>query len=197
MGNRRWGAFLFWVGCAVACSDDDSGNTVSTGLPADRKLSSLDAASAERACRSLNAGLARVISPDDLLRGQCASLAINENARVRDGQLEVDLAACESDTDACASEPDAFGVPPQPELADCDDEMGDDQFSRCDATVGELEACFNRMLDALASSLSKQSCDNAEAVIRGDDQDFEPASIPECRTLATKCPEVGTVLDDD
>jgi hypothetical protein len=108
--------------------------------------------------------------------------------------LTVDVAKCQMITDSCIADPASAGVnvnTPVDTNIDC---MGADtaEFAGCEATVGELEACFNSLFDAYTQVLASLTCNNGQKIAEnGGPEETDVSMIPECVSLKTKCPKVS------
>jgi hypothetical protein len=190
------------IACGSDASEGGSGGgtggtqvTVSTGLPADRTLSSFDDADARRACQALGDGAAQVIPQSELLRAQCASYAIGETAKLNsDGTaININTADCETVTKACQADPASVGVNADGSVADsdCSTAMAGEHVASCEATVAEYETCVNALLGAAKVTLASLTCANAKTLIEDDGpKDLNAADIPACKAFLTKCPSV-------
>lgn len=59
----------------------------------------------------------------------------------------------------------------------------------CTATVGELEACLQSMVDLQKQAFSSLSCDDTESYLSLMEE-FEDFQTPECDVIMTKCPDM-------
>lgn len=202
MVGRRWVAWLRIVsvvslGVSACGGDDDGSSRISTGLPADQKLSSFDPGETKKACEALSDGLMSVITSREVLRTQCVSLGISENATARDGKLEVDVAACQKTADACVEDPDAYDIDESSivDASSCNASNTTGALAHCDATVAEYEACFNEMVQVLRRSLAAITCAQGNALANSEESDaFDPGSVPQCQSFTTKCPDAETTI---
>jgi hypothetical protein len=201
--DAAFAGWLFIVGNA-GCGSSGHGGGVSTGLPPDQKLSTLDDHGAQAACMSLTDGLVASISESQLLRAQCASLAIAASASESNGTLQIDQQKCSASTDACVKNPDQNGVEPSDtdpasvlnDSNDCSSAMAGDNLKDCVATVREYEACANALVGELQRRLAAISCANAKNLSSDDDgnDDSILETLPACQSFKAKCPTFS--LDD-
>jgi hypothetical protein len=175
--SKIFATLLVGTSLAAGCGgdDDDGGGDVSTGIAPNRLLSEVTDDEAAQACESLAAGFDARLSPEMLVRTICTIAG----AAVADTTED-----CETARDECiaaASDPNT----PQGDALDvdaiqfeCDGEGGAD-LRECTSTVGELETCFNDLLDQISTALSSVSCDDAATVSEEDinglqESTFEP-----------------------
>jgi hypothetical protein len=175
-----------------------SGGSVSTGLPPDEKLSALDDASAQKACQALSDSVNSVITPDDVVRAQCTSLAIRASASTLNGEVTVDVQKCQQMADACVANPPATitANTSTTDESDCSTSMADATLKGCDATVRDYEACANAVVGELQRRLAGFTCPNGKMLLNGDTElDF--ATLPECKTFQNECPDVPLTASVD
>lgn len=205
MGTRVWTSLLSSVllgSAGTHCtSDNPSGDgngagasTITTGLPADKKLSSFDNEDAQAACKSLSDGVSELISPSELQRARCAAEAINDTAKVNADktQVTIDLAECNSVAQQCQANPASFGLEPITDEDDCDKAVANAQIMQCEATVAEYEACVRKILEQAKQGINGTKCENAETLIKTDGRPTkpDPDRIAECIAFHEKCPLV-------
>jgi hypothetical protein len=180
------------------CGDDEKSSavTVSTGLPSAQKLSSFDDEDAKAACEALNEGAAEIISDAELIRSQCASLAIRRTAKVNSAQTQVtlDIAQCETAARECETAPVSYGISAQSgrDESDCDDATANQQVLACEATVSEYEACVSKVLGQAKQTLANIACANGRALLESDGAEtkLDPQRFEECKLFLDKCPDV-------
>lgn len=188
---------LLALGCAH-CADDDKSSavTVSTGLPSQQKLSAFDDDDAKAACEALNDSATEIISDAELIRSQCASVAIRTTAKVNSEQTQVtlDIAKCETTAKACEAAPIKYGITAEGgrDDTDCDDATANQQILACEATVSEYEGCVGKVLLQAQQSLAKISCANGKALLESDGAEtkLDPQRFAECKLFLGKCPDV-------
>ena len=188
---------LLGLAC-TRCADDDTNSAVrvSTGLPSEQKLSTFDDEDAQAACEALNQGASEVISDGELIRSQCASLAIRTTAKVNSEQTQItlDIAKCETAARECQDAPIQYGIKAGDgrDEGDCDDATANQQVLACDATVSEYEACVSKVLDQAKQTLATISCANGKALLESDGAEtkLDPQRFAECRLFLDKCPDV-------
>ena len=178
--------------------DDGSGagtTIITTGLPADKKLSSFDDEDARAACESLSAGVGQLVSKTELLRAQCAAEAINKTAKINADQTQVtiDLAECNAALQQCQANPASFGLEPIVDGDDCDKAVANAQIKQCEATVAEYEACVRKILEQAKQGINSTKCENAETLLETDGRPTKPDAeqIAECIAFHDKCPSVN------
>lgn len=195
---RRMIAAAVLVMAACGGGGGGSGGSVSTGLPPDEKLSALDDASAQKACQALSDSVNSVITPDDVVRAQCTSLAIQASASTVNGEVSLDVQKCQQMTDSCVANPPATitGNSSTTDSSDCSMTTADATLKGCDATVREYEACANAVVAELQSRLASFTCPNGKMLLNGSTElDF--GSLPECKTFQTECPNVPLTASVD
>lgn len=197
------------TGIALGCgSDDDRAPDVSTGLPAQEKLSDIPEADVHSVCDAIERGAAEIASPAAVERLVCTGGGIAASTTVVAGKPAVDVAMCEDFVKRCeadkttASESGGdfdFSIETQ-----CADAEVTAKLDRCEATVAEFEACLNSTLStvkALFASLTCAAFEDFEAAQKRF-QDTTPATLgPECEALESKCAGLfddlrGTQHDD-
>lgn len=172
-------------------SGSTGSSTVSTGLPATKRLGEITQAEAESLCNSLSASARDVFGDEELHRFTCTIGALPGSIRQgANGMAEIDRVACEQMVSACLME--------EPEETTNDTDCGNTQLvasaAGCEATVGELEACLNASLTALRGLLERFNCNTpASELMMGGGFD-EPAA---CETLDMKCPGVLDGIGED
>lgn len=196
----------------MGCGDDDGGGTtVSSGLPKDQKLSELDEGDLKTACETVADSLADVISDDESKRIDCTAASIAGSVKVVNGKPQADVAKCKELVDECV----AMGGPESSGSGDddpIDTDLGADerdctttddtarQFEDCSATVGEYESCLGAALTEINALFSAINCDtlsDLEMVQERFSGGFEIEALPECQSLAEKCPEIDLAGGDD
>lgn len=169
---------------AAGCGGDSGGGDVSTGLPPTRLLSEVTEEDAEAACERLQAGFEQRFNRTTVVQAAC-TLGAASFASTPD--------SCNDVRDACIDEANAPGSETMMGIEftevdfDCGSGMSD--LEECgDATVAELETCFNDTLDQLTALLNRFTCADAASVDEGDLEGFgdmvaEPAqscAVLEC-----------------
>jgi hypothetical protein len=180
------------------CGGDDTTppGSVSTGLPSQQKLSAFDDEDAKAACEALNDSALVIISDSELIRSQCAALAIGTTAKVNTEktQITLDIATCEMAAKQCESEPAKFDITAAGgrDESDCEDATANEQVMSCDATVSEYEACVSRVLRQAKQALANISCANGKVLLESDGAEtkLDPQSFAECKLFSGKCPNV-------
>jgi len=155
---------LVGTSLAAGCGggDGDGGGDVSTGIAPNKLLSEVTTDEAAQACERLSAGFDARLSQATLIRTICTIAG----AAVADTPED-----CETARDQCietADDPNA----PVGEAFDTEEikfECAEDfDLTQCTSTVGELETCFNELLDQISSALNGVTCDDAASVTMED-----------------------------
>jgi hypothetical protein len=192
--QRRAARIVFVMGLIAGCGGDDGSAGVSTGLPTQQKLSTLDDDEVKQACRSVSDAAMMVITPSAIQRASCLSLGVQAGLNGSGSEAKVDVAKCQQAVDTCVS---SAGKETKDNY-ECDSASAND-VQGCEATVGEYETCFNSFLNLLQQRLTQLTCQNAEKLSGSAyEQDVDASSIPDCQNLMTKCPdaELGLPLSD-
>jgi hypothetical protein len=189
----------------AACGGDDDGDGggggVSTGLPKDEKLSSLDADDSEKLCTNLAASFNGVLSDADKKRINCTVLALPLSITVgTDGKIAGDIPKCKELVTKCSNGETISTQPPALDVDQvfidansCSDGSGTEGFADCDATVAELESCASAMKKALSGRFDIINCDalsDIEGLMNMNTEDLEIDSQAECKSLVEKCPDI-------
>ena len=188
------------AGGALACGDDDEDDApgaVSTGLPADARLSELTDAERAQTCRAF------VDAVSDALQGQLAMIqcevdAVRETIAISlSGQVRFDLAQCEQRVAAClAAPPDAgtdAGVGAAVPGLDCTPAATEAQRS-CDATVAQYERCWSAVVTDFDDFGSVISCEHAVATLEASSGMMSAGTRvppPDCAELMRLCPQIS------
>ena len=185
--KQRWIAILV---LAAACGGGSGGGggTVNSGLPPDEKLSELDDASLQKICQAFDDGYNSAITPSDSVRVECTGTAIESSASNVNGEIVVDVQKCQQMADACVANPpqNVTDDSAAPDL-DCTTAMQNSNLQNCGATVHEFEACVNAMISEVENLRAMLTCANGKMLLSSD-QDINFASLPECKSLQTDCP---------
>jgi hypothetical protein len=197
---RTWTAVSVCALSLIACGDD-GGNHVSSGLPANEKLSSLDTGDAQQLCKSLASSFNNVVSDSDRKRIACTVLALPLSVKESStGQIQADVPKCKSLVTRCLNGETISTEEPAFEVADefideasCTDAKASENLAGCEASVSEFETCANAILGALSGKFDIISCDSLsdpEGIMEMSTDDLELASHPECKQLNSKCPNI-------
>jgi hypothetical protein len=169
---------------AAGCGDDGDGGggDVTTGIAPNKLLSDVTEAEAQSACMRLQSGFERTFDEDKLTEALCTITGVAFTDTTAD---------CNMFKADCIQEASMSGTDAMEELGEveftCDGESG---FAECTGTVGQLETCFNDILDQFEALLNQFSCDDAATVGEDDLEGFGsmadqlPASCE-----AVGCPE--------
>jgi hypothetical protein len=157
-------------------------------------LGSLTEQDIQTACEAVSQAGAVLSSPTNVVRSECFTKGLTGSITASaDGTVTVDVAKCQMVTDSCVADPAGAGV-----MADAEAESGIDcvnadaaEFASCEATVGELETCFNKIFQAYTAVLASLTCDNGQELVAGGGADgVDTSTIPECMSLKAKCPKL-------
>jgi hypothetical protein len=167
---------------SVGCGDDGDGGGGS-GVDSSKTGDELSDAEATKLCESTESKGAD-IELDDM---QFCVIGVTVQS--------MDKATCEQTVmQACADDDGGDGDTTddntdEDDDDDCADAKGD--LEGCTATVGEIEECFDALLD-WANKLDGISCDDAGKVTQ------DSLAIPEkCATVQQKCPKLLGDVEDD
>ncbi|HET6333496.1 MAG TPA: hypothetical protein VFG30_09805 [Polyangiales bacterium] len=192
----------------LACGDDDGGGNVSTGLPANAKLSSLDSADAEKLCTSLANSFNGILSDSDKKRITCTALALPLSIKQSSaGKIEGDVSKCKDLVSRCISGEKVSDAEPAIDVnekfideSSCKEAQTSENISMCEANVGEFEDCADAMLDTLKGQFDIINCDSLsdpEKLMEMTSDDSDGDSPPECEAINTKCPSLDFGGGDD
>ena len=187
MGQRLCIAMLaVCFGLAFGACDSSDGGSSEIDLGSDDKVaSSLTEAEATSACEKAQKKMAGTGDGEAQKHMICVTMGLMVKS------FGGDDAACQTNYDECMK-----AEPQEPTDEDetqdgCEDAYAD--LQECDATLGEIEACFNDMLaaqdaayDALLDVTCSSTAEELEA-LQGEDGFEEPAS---CVALEKTCPGV-------
>lgn len=172
-------AFMACAGTGVAagCGGDSEGNAASTGLPPTKLLSDITEDEAQQACERLRDSFQQRFNEQTLIESFCTMYS---------AAVATTPDSCNDFRDACTEE----AAQPGSDVMDLDLDAIDfgcemAEVEDCgDATVADLERCFNDTLNLLDGMLNRYSCADA-AMVEADDLeglDFEPA--PSCEVVS-------------
>jgi hypothetical protein len=189
----------------AACGGDDDGDGggggVSTGLPKDEKLSTLDADDSEKLCTNLAESFNDVLSDADKKRINCVVLALPLSITIgNDGKIAGDIPKCKDLVMKCSNGESISTQPPAIDVDQvfidensCTDGSSSEQLAGCDATVAEFESCASAMKKALSKRFDIITCDalsDIEGLMKMSADDIELDNQPECKSLVEKCPDI-------
>lgn len=169
---------------AAGCGDDeDGGGDVTTGIAPSTQLADVTTEQLASACPRLKAGFDRVFQADKLIRSIC-TLAGAAAADTR--------ADCIMIRDQCIEEASMAGSDTLEGLSEveftCEDDTESD-INQCTGTVGQLETCFNDMLDTFDDLLNQYTCDDAASVEQDDLEGFgDMVGVSPASCEAVGCP---------
>lgn len=170
--------------CACAGDDEEEspgdGSGFSSGLATSRQASTLSVDEARAFCQSLSTELGRVFSPGRLTAAVCEASAAFLTSTV--GECDQMAQTCIAEDAAAA---DTTGLLDTADV-DCADAHSD--LSACDATVGQLEVCFNDTIEELAAVFDSYACENAASleIANAPDTDSVPTASS-CAALESGC----------
>jgi hypothetical protein len=188
--------FTLLAGASLAAGcggdDDSGGGDVSTGIAPSKLLSEVTTDEAAEACENLQEGFASRLSRDKLVRSICTIFG---------AALADTPETCEQSRDECitaSNDPEAAEgeAPNVDEIQfECD---GGAALSECTSTVGQLETCFNDLLDQISTALDGVTCDDA-ATLEMDDVDVfrESTFEPPASCEVVDCGESSPFGSDD
>ena len=188
---------------AGACGgDDESGNRVTTGLPANEKLSTLDDSDAQQLCTSLADSFNNMLSDSDRKRISCTVAALPSSISVTaSGEIKGDVAGCKQLVSKCMNgesvgtgEP-AFEVGEEfIDASSCSDPHASEGLAGCEASVSEFESCASAMLETLSDRFAIIDCaslsDPKQLQNMSSSEDLTLEAQPACEPLSTKCPGI-------
>ena len=183
------------VGFGACGGDGGSGSPSTVDMGEDNVVaSSLTQAEAEAACQQVVAAEAAQVGESDAKQIGCITMGIM--MKVMGGG---DAQACQMTYDQCMQSDEVFE---EDDSGQGDDPCKDvyEESKNCEATLGELETCYNaRMAQGFAAMQQMKSlnCNSTDEDMQAmDNMD----SIPEeCKVIEEKCPELyqSTVLGGD
>lgn len=189
----RWCALAMLAVAACGGDDDSNGGGTVTGLPSQQKLSTLSDADVKKACQSVNDRAATVFTTEALARAFCVPFGVQEAVSYANDEVVIDVNKCQEFVDTCVSSAEEEADPNEPTGGDVNDcgEASAEDLAGCDATVAEYEACIDKVFSETKRRLSELTCQNAEEISSEEYQndELDPAKIPECQTVMAKCPD--------
>lgn len=173
MTNASKKVLLFFALSLPACESNPEPR-VDTGLPADKKGSSLDLDEQNRICEARDDyARSRVDDYYDLnVRFTCTGSAIFV-AQQAGGTVE----ACRSALEMCLKSP--------PVIGDSDCTLPD--WSTCEATIDQVELCLTDSMDALIAFMESVSCERI-AEYNGEPPKRDDMKSANCESAAAVCP---------
>jgi hypothetical protein len=162
------GSAFVAMGWCVGCGDDGDGGggDVTTGIAPSKLLSDVTPSEAAQACQRFQAGIEARLSRAELVRSACTLF----------GAAFADTAAdCATQRDMCIQQADQAGSQTMMaiEMNEFELDCSEGASLECSSgTVGQLETCFNDMLDAARAALSGWSCDDAATLTMDDLENF-------------------------
>ncbi len=187
----------FFLVPIAACGDDDSGSSADGGsssssgggdgafdsaLQDDMAVSSITIDQARDLCIAATEYLNETYSSGNLTQLACTTVGLVAGSPEQ----------CRDLVEMCTSEGGPGEQPPMFEQ-DPDESCSDitiGEVTDCDATVGEIEACFTaarKVLDDLLNSISCDQAGNNEALANLATMGDPTESTPECMALEEKC----------
>ncbi len=178
-------SLLLGAGLAAGCGgDSDSDGDVSTGIAPNKLLSDVTPDEAAQACENLQAGFQARLSQDVLVRSICTIFGA-ASADTKDACIQARDECIQASNDPGASGGD---VPDVDAIQfECQDGA---VLTECTSTVGELETCFNDLLDQISSALNDITCDDAASLQAEDIDTFRESTFqPPASCEAVDCGE--------
>lgn len=174
-------AGLLMVGTSLSACDIGGLNLGRDG----KSVSSLSAEDKKEACEKLDDYYNKEIPPEEQKRAACTFAGIFAAAfaaPMTDAELQM---ACAEARDQCI---DAPAMDSGEEEDTC---TFDDTPDSCEATIGEVEACYEDLVEATKEAYADLDCatltlEDMEEMTSGDDT---PES---CKTLEEKCPSTSS-----
>ena len=183
MSKRGWNGRLVAGGLALAaigatCGGD--GATFSSGLEKGAELGTLSPGDADKLCQALNNWMQNEFA-GEIKELTCRGTGIAAGSFAGGGSAAQQQAACKAAYDQCLKQPSEA-----PKSSTCDKPS-----ASCKATVGELESCINDMSPLLQQVISSfPTCDKlGTSGGTAPPTDLQPPAS--CKTLETKCPDMG------
>lgn len=165
----------------LACGSKDG---IDSGLPAGKTGDELMPAEQQTLCDAAGEYLDAHISPAEWTGYLCTLESFGEGEATDTAGL---IAACKEARQACiaAGEQEELGTV-------CNDV---DDWTMCDATVGEIETCLEDAIDLLDGIVRDFTCDvldpaKAMALQEKYGDSFEDPFPPSCDVVKAKCPAV-------
>jgi hypothetical protein len=167
-----------------ACDSSDGGSEIDLGSD-DKVASTLTEAEATAACKKVETQFAE--GGDDTAQKHTICLTTGLFAKAFAGD---DASVCQTAYDECmAAEPGAPTGGDDEPGDDCDDAAKD--LENCNATLGEIEGCFNDLMaaqDAAYEGLLALSCNSTQEEIDALQEDGDLEQPASCKALEDKCP---------
>jgi hypothetical protein len=194
------------IGCSavVACGDDEDGAVISTGLPKNAQLSSLDDEDAQKACEGVAKSFGEAISSADVERAACTLTAISLSIEASDDGPSGDVAGCKELSAMCIEgdeiSDDPVVIEIGPDGDSCEDASVGAEIADCDATVADYERCISAFVGAYKRRLAAISCNGLTDLAKLQEElneSVRPSDLPACDAFVTKCPDVSLGGDED
>jgi hypothetical protein len=189
MGKTQGLVWALLVGMLPACGGGDgSSSGVDTGLPTTQKLSTLSDDEVKQVCHRVNEAATLTLTSTAVQQASCLSVGVKAGLTVSGSEVTIDVTKCQQAVDSCATKPTA--TTSTDDKQDCDSASAKD-VDGCEATVGDYETCMNLLLGQVKHRLDELTCQNAMKIQSTgyDDKDPDPANIPQCQSIKTKCPD--------
>ena len=177
----------FCTALAGACGGGGGESSVDTGLGETRLLSSVSQEEAADACQAIENTFTTRLSPEKMVRAVCEMFGAVFTQNQSD---------CLTMADTCVEDAQngdgAISMDDLEQDFDCDNANVGDDLEGCDATVGELEGCFEDTISAMENVLGQFSCKDAGTLTQADRDamegfgDLEPPAS--CQALSDECP---------
>lgn len=173
--------FLVALACGLSACKDDGPADLDSGLPEDKVGTDLTPAEQTQLCEARADYAASLLSPAEAKNAACTLEGVL--FAVLNGG---DQKACETVRDGCLQKPD--------ETTGGDTcELGVD-WTTCEATVTQLEDCYQENSDALVELTRSFSCAKIEEY-KANPPKTSPAEGPACSAAEARCPTVLGAMD--
>jgi hypothetical protein len=210
MNSRMGTVVLVGALLLIACGDDDDSH-VSSGLPANEKLSGLNQDDQQTLCESFASSFNSVLSDSDKKRITCTAQALPQSITESDsGEIKGDVSKCKDLVSRCEKGENIgtgnAGIDVDSAHIDaktsCTEEKNSDNFSSCDATVSDFESCASAAISGLSDKFDLIDCaalSDPEALMSKLSEEYDVEKLPECKHLYTDCPDIefGDSSEDD
>lgn len=186
--NRSWMVAALALGLgAMGCDNDDSENKLDTGVDNSALLKDISAAQASSICEKVGGFFLAVVNQDTLCNavGVAADLAQTAGgvrAAERTACADV-VAQCKNDTSGWQQYMDSFNWKTQ-----CQTSLGNTEIRiGCSATVGDLDKCYEEMVQVTNTVLGKVKCGMTLSSLTNLRNELSPSSVASCQAIAEKC----------
>lgn len=179
------------VGSVAACTTKSTGGSggagsVSTSIPAGKTASSMSEGERIQYCKDVTAYMKGAFSETEQRKAACLSAI-----ELSSGSVEDLRAQCKEQYNACVAKPSAADAGASASDNCAPSEVS--QFATCEATVAELNACFEAQVAQAKRLYAEldQTCDKI-----GTDAGKPDVTPPNaCVSLEAKCPAIKESTD--